>query len=233
MANCLFVYAKAIIESHEKGLKLITPTWLNFSLGTYLRGQKDKRHYFGLFNSKDEIRGIKKAFILLFERKNIIVKEGIEDFFSPLLGYSKLINEYFLNHISPSILSRVDSYDFNNCIAVHVRLGDFPEKRRTPISWYKDKIISEMGKRTFLLFSDGSDEELSELLVLPNVRRVFFGNALADIIAMSRCTFIIGSDSSFSAWASFLGQVPCLFNRLQFGTILEDKSNQRIEFTQL
>ena len=58
LANCLFVYAKAIVKAEDSKQKIITPTWFNFSIGTYLRRQKDKRHYINIFTP--EISGLKK-----------------------------------------------------------------------------------------------------------------------------------------------------------------------------
>ena len=67
------------------------------------------------------------------------------------------------------------------------------------------------------------------LLSIPNVKRVYFGGAIQDIVAISKCYYLIGSDSSFSAWGAFLGQVPCIFYRLQFGPVLNNSKLQIIE----
>lgn len=230
LANCLFVYAKAIVTAVVNGYTMLAPTWDNFSIGTYIRKERDKRHYTGIFNSRNEVAGIKRLIILLLFRKKIVVEEGIYDFFQPLLEHHALIRSYLLSHINADVIKDVNPKSLADCIAVHVRLGDFDETRRTPLSWYKEKICSESfyGKK-ILVFSDGTDAELSELLALPNVQRVFYGNAVADMYAMSCCSYIIGSNSSFSAWASFLGQVPCCFRKLQFGYLLLNKSEQIIE----
>ena len=55
------------------------------------------------------------------------------------------------------------------------------------------------------VFSDGTDEELKDLLQMPDVKRVFFGNSIADIVALSKAPLMIASGSSFSLWARFLG----------------------------
>lgn len=49
LANCLFVYARAVKYAHRTGARMIAPTWFNISLGPYLRRQPDKRHYLHLF----------------------------------------------------------------------------------------------------------------------------------------------------------------------------------------
>lgn len=237
LANCLFVYAKAIVLAERYQASILTPTWINFSIGPYLRNQIDKRHYYGLFVANEEISGFKRLYHLLNTTSNenefcatdkTLVVEGIYDFFKPLLFHHNLINKYLLNHINPKLLAPIRDFDFSNCIATHVRLGDFTQERRIPLTWYKQKILDCFINDPVLIFSDGKDEELVSLLELPNVKRISFGNAIADLIAMSRCKYIIGSDSSYSAWGAFLGQVPCSFYRLEFGQILENEKLQDI-----
>lgn len=241
LANCLFVYAKAIALASKYKAKLIQPTWLNLSLGTYLRRENDKRHYANLFLGTQEIKGLKRFCILEFSIKTTDVEkwkdkggvlqvEGIYDFFKPLLPYHSQIKHHLLNNINPSLLVNINRFDFEKCAAVHVRLGDFPKDRRISLDWYVEK-IKELDSRysKFLLFSDGKDDELQELLIMPKVERVFFGGAIQDIIAISRCEYCIGSNSSFSAWGCFIGQIPCIFKKLQFGQVLIDKSSQIIE----
>ncbi len=241
LANCLFVYAKAVVIAHHYGAKIIKPTWFNMSLGTYVRKEKDKRHYSNLMTSQGELKGLKRLCTLLLKHKttseetfandqcNILVVEGIYDFFKPLLAHQNLVSDYIKSHINPSLLADVNKFDFNGCVAIHVRLGDFSMERRIPIKWYIEKIKELNNYNRFLLFSDGSDEELQELLNIQGVQRVYFGGAIQDIVAISRCSYLIGSDSSFSAWGAFLGQVPCTFYRLQFGQLLLDPNKQQIE----
>ena len=74
------------------------------------------------------------------------------------------------------------------------------------------------------MFSDGSDVELAPLLTMPGVVRSYYGNALADIVAISKCRLLIGSDSTFSGWGAFLGNVPCVFAHLHYGKILPENA---------
>ena len=231
LANCLFVYAQAIVLARQTGARIVTPTWLNFSLGPYLRHQSDKRHYNGLFERHEEVGGFHKVFSLLFCRKHLMVVEGFSSYFSEMLGDSEYISRYLESHINSSVLSEVTTYDFTRCVAVHVRLGDYSETVRIPISWYKKKIEEKslQGRFRFLIFSDGTTEELSELLEMENTQRVYFGNALADLFAISKCSYLIGSDSTFSGWGAYLGQVPCVFYRKHFGPVLADTSKEIVE----
>ena len=164
-----------------------------------------------------------------FLGSEIVIESGIHDYFKPLVEYHDLVSNYITGHIKTEVLKAVNMFDFDNTVAVHVRLGDYPDSWRVPIEWYKKKILAIGINKRILVFSDGHDSELDELLCLQNVERVFFGSAIADIIAMSKCSFLIGSDSSFSAWAAYLGQIPCCFYKFRFGVVLQDSSNQIIE----
>ena len=232
LANCMCVYARGVKRARETNAAIIAPTWFNMSIGPYLRNQSDKRHYSGLFISKNEVSGINKIFHLLFHKNKIETVEGLSPYFADLLDDSQYIAQYIENHINPSLLSRVNDYDFINCVAVHVRLGDYEESRRVPISWYKKKVEELKASHPeyrFCLFSDGKDDELLELTSIPAVKRVFFGNAIADIFAISKCCYLIGSDSTFSGCGAFLGQVPCVFYRKHYGPVLKDSRMEIIE----
>lgn len=244
LANCLFVYARAISIAKKYNLPIIAPTWLNLTIGPWLRMQQDKRHYIGLMRSTREISGIKKIWLLntlkhvnehdaYNPEDNVIIEvSGLGDYFVPIIPSHHIVAPYIISHIHERNIKRVNDYDFTNCVAIHVRLGDYSPEWRIPLSWYKSKIEeqhSDNPKKKFLLFSDGTDDELSELLCLPYVERAFFGNAIADIIAISKCCYLIGSDSTFSAWGAYIGQIPSLFYRLKSKPILLDSSQEIVE----
>lgn len=229
LANCMYVYARAIKYAHLTGAALIAPTWQKFSIGTYLRRERDKRHYMGLFTAEGELSGLSKVRAVLLGRP--VVEEGLKGYFEDFLDDADYVRDYIIGHIRQDIRANVDRQDLSDCVAVHIRLGDYPAEHRTPIEWYREKIMEKGGEgwRRFLVFSDGSDEELSSLMSIPGVERAFFGNAIADIYAISRCGFVIGSDSTFSGWGVFLGQVPCVFYRKHYGRVLKDETNEIVE----
>lgn len=227
LANCLFTYAMAIKLAHETNASIISPTWTKFSPGTYIRKERDKRVYRNLFISDDEISGISKFMKILGKEYHVV--EGMGSYFEGLIDDADYISQYIISHINPDCKTDVDSYDFTKCIAVHIRLGDYPVEHRTPIDWYRSKILSMGADYRYLIFSDGSDAELKDLFDLPNIQRVFFGNAISDIYAISKCCYLIGSDSTFSGWGAFLGQVPCVFYRKHYGRVLKDQSREIVE----
>ncbi len=241
LANCLFVASRAYLIAEKYGWVLINPTWQNLILGPYLRNEKDKRHYIGLFKNIG-ISGVKKILILLTRPKTTvedaiegkqgkIIVAGLENYFEDLLSEQPKVKRFIYSIIQDKVLSNLQNTDFRNAVGVHVRLGDYSDFR-VSIDWYAEVIryvIGIKGKgQNFLLFSDGSDSELDVLTSIPQVRRICFGNALSDIVALSRCKFIIGSDSTFSAWASFLEQTPIIFPRRHFGRVLLDSKRELV-----
>lgn len=234
LANCMFFAVKAYISAckSNRGGGYICPTWRKFSIGPILRKERDKRVYDSLFNDIG-IRGIKKAWIILswklFKRKDIEVHHTLGNFFQDLNQDVPLVQEYFDKILKKETVGKVNIQRMKEMVAVHVRLGDYVPEMRVDINWYREvieNIIKERPQQRFALFSDGSDEELIPLLDIPNVERCFFGNAFADMWAISKSKFVIASDSTFSAWGAFLGQRPILFNKRHFppvydGNVLE------------
>lgn len=188
--------------------------------------------YDSLFNDIG-IRGTRKAWLIfswkLFKRKDIEVHHTLGNFFQDLNQDVPLVQEYFNKILKKETVGKVNIQRMKEMVAVHVRLGDYVPEMRVDINWYREvieNIIKERPQQKFALFSDGSDEELIPLLDIPNVERCFFGNAFADMWAISKSKFVLASDSTFSAWGAFLGQRPILFNKRHFppvydGNVLE------------
>ena len=243
LSNCLFVATRAHLIAKNNNWKLINPTWLNFSLGPYLRKEKDKRHYSGLF-TKTGISGLYKIFLLVFGKRitvekaisgqsGIIEISGLNNYYEDIISEQNEVKRFIYSIIKKKHTEIIDNTEFNDIIGIHIRLGDYNSSLRTDKNWYINiiKLIyqTEFGKYKFYIFSDGLDEELSEILKLPNVERVFFGNALSDILALSKCKLIVGSDSTFSAWAAFLEQTPIIFPKRHFGKVLKNENYEFVE----
>lgn len=113
-------------------------------------------------------------------------------------------------------------------IGIHVRLGDFragPTQSfrnedgafigamRTPLQWYVDTlgIIREALGSTWPAFvvSNGTPEEMRPLLEMEAVTFVRSQSPISDMWSLADCKVLMASvGSGFSAWASFLGQMP-------------------------
>lgn len=241
LANCMFFTARAVVIAKRLNGCLMRPTWERLGLGQWVRRERDKRLYRGLFKHGAEIEGIRKGLLLRVKRHinegdakangdGVVMVRGLKGFFSVLWDDADIIRQYFRDNILPAALIKVPA-DMSGEIAVHVRLGDYPSHWRTDIGWYVkavNVVRAVYQKRNemplFRLFSDGSDEELEPLLSINGVERAFYGNALADMVAISRCHLLIGSDSTFSGWGAFLGNVPCMFAHVHYGRPVADAS---------
>jgi hypothetical protein len=242
LGNLLFAFSRAVIYSHKSNIPLINPTWPSLKVGPYLRFEKDKRSYTGLFDPIG-INGFKK-YILLNSMKHlpesilengisqetggIIYVSGLKNYFQDLKGYHNLIYETLISIIKNKHLRKIESYPFN-CVGIHLRLGDYPQHLRLSNEWCIQK-ISQIRKFVgqdikVLIFTDGTRSEISEILALPNTERADFGSSISDIIALSRCKILIASDSTFSGWASYLGRMPVIYKTCHFTGIYELAEN--------
>lgn len=240
LANCMFVAARAAILAKKMDAELLRPTWERIGIGQWLRHERDKRLYVGLFKKDWYAGGLRKAALLMLKRHipedaatgvsdGVVMVSGLKGYFTDLWGDVGLVREYFNRNICPEAIANI-SQSLHNVVAVHVRLGDYPRKLRTDISWYINAINSarrylwNCQEVAFKVFSDGTDAELAPILAIPGVTRAYYGNALADIVAISKCRLLIGSDSTFSGWGAFLGNVPCVFAHLHYDKVLSNNT---------
>lgn len=225
LSNCLLVYARALCLARKLDAQLITPTWSQFNFGTYLRNESDKRHYWHFFKQED-ISGFKKYYLIntlykisehelkllkYIKNQDVIIEvKGVQPYFKELVTERDYIVENVLNLIHPFRLKEVQNFSFTRKIGIHIRLGDYHPSAQKSLTWYLE-IIKKTDLHTncsyeFLLFSDGKAEELTQLLnYSQRIEHTHFGSSIADLVALSKCVFIIGSNSTFSAWASFMG----------------------------
>lgn len=236
LGNILFTYARAVVYAQKYDCKVIWPTWSSFKIGAYVRHEKDKRFYGDLFqNNSGYISGIKKAWVLLIKHKiteeeflndpsadNCVVElTGFKDCFAPIMQDYKTVKSNIEENLRKKN-RRYTSFDTDNAICLHIRLGDFTRatwedvlagkhNSSIPVEWYAQMIheVRRIVGRNVkaYIFSDGEDSELQPVLSLENVERITFGNAISDMLALSRARLFIASGSSFSMWARYLGRM--------------------------
>jgi hypothetical protein len=83
------------------------------------------------------------------------------------------------------------------------------------LSWFRrtlDVIRSRLGYvARAVIVSDGSPEDLRELLSMENTSLLRPGCAISDLLVLANAHVLLASGgSTFSAWASFLGRMPTL-----------------------
>lgn len=150
---------------------------------------------------------------------------GVGNYFENLAHDRDHVRAELLAMVRQSHLGRTD-IDFKNSIMVHVRFGDFRApavnglsapssyNQRIAIEWYTGA-VQEL-RRTFgaewpvYIVSDGTEDELQPLLRLENTHRLRVKD-LAGLLTLSRAHVLVASGSTYSMWASFLGQMPVLW----------------------
>ena len=259
LGNLLFPWARAKVLSLKYNYHFLSPTWPQFKLGPILRGELDNRNYAFVFNSLcGGVVGGKRLSKLIFGRRikeddhfsaidnDVVIVEGMDNFFDDIILYNDYLLGELLNSLRYNRLNELEAF-FNgsNSIAVHVRYGDFmavdkeqsyngADNRRLPIEYYSECISflrNIFGDNIRVnIFSDAHDEELKPLLCLPNTTRVSGNTAIEDMLLMARHRVLIASGSTFSMWASFLGQVPTLWFPGQMRFKLVRETNREVEF---
>lgn len=257
LGNLLFPWARAIILAEENGYRNIAPNWTQFKIGPLLRKENDIRSYSQIFkNNPNDLIGFNRLKALINNRRipenlignvdlragDIIITEGMGTMFSDILKYHNLIYSKLLSiYKNQQFDNLIMKFDVHNSIAVHIRFGDFKKSKnlndintRQPIEWYVDAILAVRKKLNFdirvNIFSDANDIEIGKVLALPSVFRIVGNNALDDIFLISKHRLLIASGSTFSMWASFLGQVPTIwFPGKKIQNLLED-SNLEVEY---
>jgi hypothetical protein len=226
LGNLFFPYARALLFAKERNYALINPSWATFKLGTFLRRERNKRLYLQAFKPRG-VSGPRKSLLLLTHRKvmesaamsgkiplgSIVLTHGLGNLFKDIAPEREYLAEKFRDMLKLDDVARIRALGPLG-IGVHVRLGDFQSQQRVPISWYVqmiEKIRRTAGMQVpVAVASDGSDAELAELLRLPGVRRLRLG-AVGELFALAQSRIILGSNSTFSGWAAFLGHVPILW----------------------
>ncbi|CAM8624972.1 hypothetical protein MCEMIE11_00279 [Burkholderiales bacterium] len=153
--------------------------------------------------------------------RDVRIIEGLGNYFNDFIGYDYIVRAEVLAQLCTWSRSR------NRCInppeverdsgpskyaVIHVRGGDFPEKWRVDTDWYVracETVISNQKHRgkLYILSNDkplgiavmrslGRSGIHTEMVELSNVDSLRF---------MSGADYVIGNNSTFSAWGAYLG----------------------------
>jgi Glycosyl transferase family 11 len=154
---------------------------------------------------------------------HVVVFEGMKEQFQPLRGWHELVRQELLTITRRDWREKAEAVP-GRFIGIHVRRGDFQrpgvadlsrvDNTCTPLAWFVESLKAVRARISAtvpaIVTSDGSPNELHALLTMENVRLVSTGSAIGDLLVLSRAVLLLASGSSFSAWASYLGQMPTL-----------------------
>jgi hypothetical protein len=237
LGNMLLPWANCYLWCYDNNAKMIAPFWFKLRIGPYLRQEKDKRQYQKLFNSKKYVNGFERLYLLTkikvidneyFDLNkssvldtSIVVKFTSMECMDSLVGRQDIIKYALYDMIYPEYLPKKENEKF---IAIHVRLGDYAKEENNSKNWLSrisiDYYVSALkavrinieNDLKAIVFSDGSDNELSKLLSMENVVRSNNKEAITDLLTMADASILIGSCSTFSMWAAYLSQAPTIWH---------------------
>lgn len=231
LGNLLMTWARCITIARKYNAQVIEPTWRQVAVRHIVRRSLDRRSYGNLFSCPpNHIHGLRKLWLLLTLKRmtetefnenesgtadgRIVMFSGIRGDFLPMVKDHEFVARS-LNEIVQGRHKKGLCFDFEGSISAHIRRGDFHmTDRLTDIEWFVEKVSQLRTIKYFpvYVFSDGTDEELAPLMDLGGVQRLFFGSAMADLLALSKSNILLASKgSTYSLWASYLGRFPVIW----------------------
>lgn len=240
MCNRLFVWAHAYLYSQMHHLPLHVNGWYKTQLGPWIRKERTKRFYALYFRNQTDLIGY--TFRSLLGKNGIKYNPPIHEsylephyhtvifnklphssrYFSELKGHSELIRDALINMIVSRIQIKIN-HQHPPEIGIHVRRGDFIKGSFIEsLDFFKKAILflrsTYSPKLNAIIFSDGYNYELQELLNMPDTTLYKGETDIEDLIVLSRSKFIVTSlTSTFSYWAVFLSDAVALYNPLYDG----------------
>lgn len=240
LGNLLFPWARGILLARDLGVPCLWPTWPQMKLGPWLRRERDKRWYGGLFaNPGSYVAGFRKLWLLLraarvdedrtplgaSDAPRLIQVRGVGEGFEPLKGRPAWIRRELLRITRPEHTTLMQRVRGRDEVAVHVRRADFRSvsrdalragvvNARIPLEWFELQVMllrRHLGQRAFGVYSDADESSLGELTGIPGVELRRSGSSIGDLLAMSMSSALVASGSTFAMWATFLGRLPTIW----------------------
>jgi hypothetical protein len=260
LGNGFYSYFHAFVLARRLNGRLIHPAWLSLKTGPLRRGDASKRFYWRLFSpTPDEISGPRKYLLLTTARHNLIeigddtpprvdtarinIVSCKSFTFRGLHEHRTAIRQRFLAMIREPTPAGFQ-WGSSDYAAIHVRLGDFAPSadisainsgvanKRLPMSWYIAiirRLRQQHPDRPIFLVSDGKEGELRELIA-NGARLVRTGSDIGDLLTLSSASLLVGSNSTFSRWAAFLGDMPSIWTSIPKPDDTPTIDNSKISF---
>ncbi|MEO8471930.1 MAG: alpha-1,2-fucosyltransferase [Chryseolinea sp.] len=227
LGNKLFVWAQCILFAKNNQCDYSVKGWYHLHVRTFLRiifrGEKRHEYYFDPFKSglldNAKFLGFNESngrFVSQVDSGKVIDNEAVfyfnefnkDDHFVTLRDYRELISKVFWSKLK---LRYIPS-DRENDISIHIRRGDFVSTGWvSPLEYYKTILINIRKYLGFqvnaMIYSDGTREELADILNEPNTLFYNTVNPMYDLVSMSRSKLIIlSANSTYGMWAAFLSE---------------------------
>ena len=225
LCNKLCTWAQAELCAKHLGGRMIAPDFEQLpSVWALIRGEHELRTNRGDFEiPKDNyVTGFRKLRVLAVERHRVITFSGLgHGTFEKVLEDHDYIVQRLWNMTSAGVRARVAADSADPYIGVHIRRGDFRVAGfALADEWYVRAIKEAHGIATSCtcvrVFSDENASRLDFLKrALPDLRVIVqtCSTPLTDLWLLSRSQAMVGtSGSSFSIWATIIGQMPSVWH---------------------
>ena len=141
LANMLLPWARCEVFCHLHQIPMLAPQWTQLKVGPLLRGERDKRYYWGLFDNSSYVRGLRRWWLLATCQrvteaprlssstdldKSIYVFKGLGRYFADLAGHSEYLHKRLTGILSKNSSQALRDSRPDRFIAVHIRRGDKP-----------------------------------------------------------------------------------------------------------
>jgi hypothetical protein len=234
LGNKLFVWAKAHVFAHLNGLPLLVTGWNGVQIQPLLRGG-DLRLYLNYFKRVDQVGWLgrlRKPPRRLAEPpvEPVSIQDGTryefsqvppwQDYFADLKPHRAEVIRALLEMLTEARRAELRRQQ-PPAICLQIRMGDFRALQagenfrsvggvRTPLQYFIEAVQAlrqvHGSELPVSIVSDGSAEQLQELLALPRVSLAGANSKIVDILLMAKSKILIPSaGSTFGYWGGFLG----------------------------
>jgi hypothetical protein len=237
LGNKLLVWAQCVVFAKNNNCGYSVTGWYHLHLRTLLKiaFMREKRHeyYFdpfktGPFQALEFVR-----FKASHARLVLQADSGKEmddassyyfkdfnrnDHFETLRDYRNVISNVFWSTIKKTYIPT----GHPNRISIHIRRRDFITMGWvTPIDYYKQTLLVIRRHLGFqvqtTIYTDGTKEELDDILKEPNTIFYQSVNPIYDMLSMSRSELIVlSANSTYGMWAAFLSEAIIIRKREDF-----------------
>ena len=235
LGNKLYVWAQAYSFAHLNQLKVLELGWTQPSLRPIMRRERSNRLYLGQFRSpriedfllllknrlksKPIINPPLELFPQKISKNQLFIFQGLanldqlepDNSFQNLKSLRKSLKTTLYERISDQVKKRLQEV-VSPVIGIHVRRGDFESTPwLTSLDYFIGRInqIREVVGKCLpvTVFSDGTDEELTSLLDMTEVKRALPNPDIVDLLLLSQSQVLVTCPAStFSNWAAFLSE---------------------------
>lgn len=212
LGNMMLVWARGLVFARLNNIDYVTTSWWGLRWGALLRQEQRNRLYWGYFKETSWTKRISLFFSLLLSKKifeptvnKIETRNSINtvyvfnkvitdnDLFGAIRNHKEIIANELDAILTPKMKAMIRGHA-TPVIGVHIRRGDFKMGNPiTPLSFLIEgiKLVRETASSNLpvTVFTDASEDEITDILQLPNVSLAASKPDILDIILLSKSKY--------------------------------------------